>query len=67
MKPQYECPLGDKHCEALDKALTIAANARQLAQDCVDCGLPMQDALAEIKAREELATKLKQKFFPHRV
>lgn len=67
MTRQYECPLNDKHCEALDKALTVAANARQLAQDCVDCGLPMHDALAEIKAREDLATKLKAKFFPNRM
>lgn len=67
MNPGYNCPLGDKHCEALDRALTIAANARQMAQDCIDCGLPMQDALEEIKARERLATNLKKKFFPDRV
>jgi hypothetical protein len=63
----YQCPLDDKHCQALDKSLTIIANARKLAQDCIDCGLPMEDAMAEIKAREELATKLKAKFFPNRV
>jgi hypothetical protein len=67
MPQDYNCPLGDSHCNALDKALQMAAQARQLAQDCVDCGLPMEDALNEIKAREELATKLKAKFFPQRV
>jgi hypothetical protein len=67
MDSLYKCPLGDQHCEALDKALAAAAKARQLSQDCIDCGLPFEDALGEVKAREELATKLKAKFFPHRM
>jgi hypothetical protein len=67
MAVDYKCPLGDEHCQLLDKALQTAAQARQLAQDCVDCGLPMHDELAAIKNREELATALKAKFFPNRV
>lgn len=67
MAKNYNCPLGDEHCEALDKALTVAARVKQLAQDCVDCGLPMDDALEAIKSREALATNLKKKFFPNRV
>lgn len=67
MTPSFPCPLGDQHCAALDKSLDQLAQARQIAQDCVDCGLPFHDQLQEIKAREQLASNLKAKFFPHRI
>lgn len=67
MRTNTDCPLGDKDCEALDKALADLTRVEKLCDDAIDCGLPLQDLMAEIRTRKTLATNLKAKFFPHRL
>jgi hypothetical protein len=67
MNRHTDCPLGDKDCEALDKALADLARVEKLCDDAIDCGLPLKDLMAEIQQRKTLATNLKAKFFPHRL
>lgn len=67
MRQQGICPLGDKDCEALDKALAELARVEKLCDDAIDCGLPLEDLMSDIRQRKSLATNLKAKFFPHRL
>lgn len=59
-------PFCDKDCDNLDSVLARAAINRQLAKDCIDCGLPFQPFDDILKEQERVAGNLKKKFFPQR-
>jgi hypothetical protein len=56
--------LNDQHCACLDAVLQSVAQTGKLLQDCKDCGLNVDDFIAQVDAQRNLATALKAKFFP---
>jgi hypothetical protein len=66
MQTPEHCPLGDQHCAALDKVLSNSAKGIALAKDCIDCGLDYQQQHDMLTAQQQMAQKLKAKFFPNR-
>lgn len=62
----YPNPLTPAHCDCLDRVITKTTEVMKLIQDCSDCGLDFSGALEEAKQQNDLAVKLKAKFFPNR-
>jgi hypothetical protein len=56
--------LTDQHCACLDAALQSIAQTRQILANCKDCGLPVDDYVAQNDAQGQLVSALKAKFFP---
>jgi hypothetical protein len=59
-------PLSDPHCDCLNEVLASAMKTKQLAEACKACGLDVAGAESQNNAQIDLATKLKQVFFPNR-
>jgi hypothetical protein len=56
--------LNDQHCACIDAVLAQNAQVAKLIQDCRDCGLPVEDALADNTKMRDMAVAIKAKFFP---
>ena len=64
--PTYDCPLGDEHCELLNRTIQTAARNIPFAQDCIDCGWPAHDIKADLERQLAQATEAKRRFFPNK-
>jgi hypothetical protein len=56
--------LNDQHCACLDNVLASVQQTGQLLAECKNCGLPVDDYIAQNEAQRQLATRLKASFFP---
>ena len=56
--------LNDQHCACIDAVLQSIAQTTKLLQDCKECGLPVDDYIAQNEAQRQMAVALKGKFFP---
>ncbi len=59
-------PLTAEHCDCLDRVLDSIKTTRELIGKCKNCGLDVTRAEEELNAQEQLASRLKQTFFPNR-
>lgn len=59
-------PLTDEHCRCLDQVLDSIRSTRDLVSKCKNCGMDVSRAEDELNAQEQLATRLKQQFFPNK-
>jgi len=59
-------PLKQEHCDALDCVLKSVQPTRELLQACEDCGLDVSEQKRILEGQEQLAAKLKAKFFPYK-
>jgi 3-deoxy-D-arabino-heptulosonate 7-phosphate (DAHP) synthase class II len=57
--------IGPEHCACLDSVLKSIAQTRALLAQCTDCGLPVEDYVAQNEAQQQLVTRLKATFYPH--
>jgi hypothetical protein len=58
-------PLSQDHLKYLNDVLRSIPQARDLANKCKDCGLPVDEFLSQLDEQQTMATKLKSNFFPN--
>lgn len=58
-------PLTADHCQCLDHVLKSVPVGMDLVQACEDCGLDVSEHKATLQQQQQLAQKLKAKFFPY--
>ena len=66
MPSPSSAPLTEDHYAILNRVLEALPATEALITKCKNCGLDVANAEAEHAAQKDLATKLKQQFFPHR-
>lgn len=62
-----ENPLNQEHCDCLNLVLQHAQQTADLITKCKACGFDMDKAEEENAAQIQLASALKQQFFPNQV
>ncbi len=60
-------PLKDEDCDCLDRVLESVAATRAFLDKCKNCGLPMDQAIAQNEEQGKLAAAIKREFFPDRL
>lgn len=63
--PSYPNPLNSEDCAALNAIGQSCHGTAEMARDCKECGLPVEDQEASNSAQAEMAKALKAKFFPN--
>jgi hypothetical protein len=58
-------PLDSSHLQCCNRVLGDTPQAIELAQACIDCGMPAEDIKAQLEAQHEQARKIKARFFPN--
>lgn len=58
--------LTNQHCECLNEALRLNAEAREIIEKCKRAGLPVDQIESDCKEQYEKAAGIKREFFPNR-
>lgn len=64
--PELQCPLGDEHCELLDRTLASCNDLQCYLEKLQAAGLDVSAWMQESRSNEALATRLKAIHFPDR-
>ena len=64
--PGSSHPLTNDHLAILNGVLESLPRTEDLIRKCKNCGLDVAQAEQEVAAQRDLATRLKQQFFPGR-